>query len=46
MARHAGDRYECTECGATLRYEQDCPCDSESEHAEVCCDKPMTKVSV
>ena len=45
MARKAGDRYECTECGSILRYEKDCPCDSDTEHAEVCCDKPMTKVS-
>src|SRR5277367_6665469 len=50
MARKAGDRYACSECGSTLVYEKDCPCEkdchcgSESGHAEVCCDKPMDKV--
>jgi hypothetical protein len=49
-ARKAGDRYACSECGSTLVYEKecpcekDCPCGSESGHAEVCCDKPMDKV--
>ena len=44
MARKAGDHYACSECGSTLVYEKDCPCCSESGHAEVCCDKPMDKV--
>ena len=44
MAREAGDRYECDECGSVLQYEKACPCSSQSEHSEVCCDKPMTKV--
>jgi hypothetical protein len=45
MTRKAGDTYECSECGSTLRYEKDCPCCAESSHTEVCCDKPMAKVS-
>jgi len=50
MARKAGDRYACGECGSTLVYEKDCSCAkdcpcSESGHTEVCCDKPMGKVS-
>jgi hypothetical protein len=45
MTREAGDSYECGECGSRLRYEKDCPCCSDSAHAEVCCDKPMTKVT-
>jgi hypothetical protein len=51
MARKAGDRYACSECGSTLVYERDCscekdcPCGSESGHAEVCCGKLMDKVA-
>jgi transposase-like protein len=45
MTRKAGDRYLCSECGSTLVYEKDCPCCSESDHAEKCCDKPMDKVT-
>lgn len=46
MVRKAGDRYECGECGSTLRYEKDCPCCSgNSAHTEVCCDKPMVKIT-
>jgi len=45
MTRKAGDRYQCDECGSTLVYEKDCPCCSEKDHTEVCCDKAMTKVS-
>lgn len=44
MGRKAGDRYACSECGSTIVYEKDCPCCSESAHAELCCDKPMDKV--
>lgn len=44
MSRSAGERYECKECGATLVYEKPCPCEPEQEHAEVCCETPMTKV--
>ena len=43
MTRKAGDRYSCSECGSTLVYESDCPCCSESDHSEMCCDKPMEK---
>ena len=45
MLRKAGDRYECSECGATIVYEKDCPCCSEDNHSEVCCGKPMAKVA-
>lgn len=45
MVRKAGDRYECSECGSAVRYEKACPCCSDSDHTEVCCDKPMTKVT-
>jgi hypothetical protein len=44
MGRKAGDRYTCSQCGSTIVYEKECPCCSESGHAEVCCDKPMDKV--
>jgi hypothetical protein len=44
MGRNAGDRYVCGQCGATIVYEKDCPCCSEDGHAEVCCDKPMTRL--
>lgn len=43
MTRKAGDRYSCSECGSTLVYEKECACCSESDHTEVCCDKPMDK---
>lgn len=46
MVRETGDRFECGECGSTLLYEKACPCCSDGSHAELCCDKPMTKVSV
>jgi hypothetical protein len=46
MFRQAGDRYECGVCGATLVYEKQCPCCSDESHSEMCCDKPMSKVSV
>jgi len=45
MTRKAGDHYRCDECGSTLVYEKDCPCCPEKAHGEMCCDKPMTKVS-
>lgn len=44
MARSAGARYECEECGAVLVYEKPCPCTAANEHAEVCCDKPMKQL--
>lgn len=44
MSRSAGARYECEECGAVLVYEKPCPCTSENEHSEVCCDKPMKQL--
>ena len=45
MARSAGARYECDECGAVLVYEKPCPCQSEDEHSEICCDKQMKHVA-
>lgn len=45
MSRAVGERYECEECQAVLVYERACPCRSESEHAEICCEKPMRRVS-
>ena len=44
MPRAAGERYECEGCQAVLVYERPCPCTSETEHAEMCCEKPMRKV--
>lgn len=44
MSRSAGTRYECEECGAVLVYEKPCPCKSETEHSEICCDKPMKQL--
>lgn len=44
MSRSAGQRFECMECGAVLVYEKACPCTNETEHQEVCCEKPMTSV--
>lgn len=41
MSREAGQHYECEECGAVLVYEKPCPCASETEHAETCCNKQM-----
>ena len=45
MPRNAGDRYECAVCKAALVYESPCPCTSPTEHAEMCCEQPMTKVT-
>lgn len=45
MPRNAGERYECAVCKAALVYESPCPCTSQTEHAEMCCDQPMTKVT-
>ena len=45
MPRSVCERYECEQCGAVLVYESPCPCTSESEHSEVCCDKPMKRVA-
>lgn len=45
MGREAGDRYECGECGSALQYQKVCPCCPESSHREICCDKPMIKVT-
>ncbi len=44
MARKAGERFECADCGAVLVYEKECPCPSEMEHKEICCEKQMKKV--
>lgn len=43
MPRDAGERYECTQCGAVLVYEKACPCPAEMEHREICCGKQMTQ---
>jgi hypothetical protein len=32
MARKAGDRYACSECGSTLVYEKDCACSCGLHH--------------
>ena len=45
MYREAGDRYECSECGATILYEKGCDCCNNASHPELCCDKPMAKIS-
>jgi hypothetical protein len=44
MGRSVGDRYECEQCGAALVYEKACPCQSDDEHAEICCSKQMKQV--
>lgn len=44
MARKAGERYKCTECGSQLVYEVACPCPGEDGHKEICCGKQMEKV--
>ncbi len=44
MSRSAGARYECEECGAVLVYEKPCPCPSEDEHSEICCEKQMKQL--
>jgi hypothetical protein len=43
MARNAGDRYTCDQCGAVLVYEKACPCAKEADHSEICCGKQMRK---
>lgn len=46
MAREAGDRYRCDKCNAELVYEKPCPCPNDKlVHAEICCDKQMTKIN-
>lgn len=44
MSRGAGERFECEECGAVLIYEKSCPCTSENEHSEMCCNKQMKQL--
>lgn len=45
MSRKAGDRYECTKCGAVLVYEKACPCPPQMAHSEICCGEQMKLVS-
>jgi len=44
MSRNAGDRYTCEKCGATLVYEEPCPCPADMPHAETCCGQQMAEV--
>lgn len=39
--RHAGDRYECQQCGSALVYEADCVCPDSCQHNETCCGTDM-----
>jgi len=44
MARAAGERFECEECGGVLVWEKACPCGTDMPHVEICCGRQMRKV--